>query len=109
MVRHSVKHTLEPDALHQLIERAFAYYESRHPKYEPTLSWLEPNKAELRFNARGLKLGARLEIQPGEAIVEMDVPLLLRPFQGAARQVIDREITRWLTNPPDAPTPDQTT
>lgn len=102
MVRHSVKHSLEPDAIHQLIERAFSYYEGRHPKYEPRLSWLEPNKAELRFNARGLKLSARVELLPGEAQVEMDVPLLLRPFQGAARTVLDREIQRWLTSPPDA-------
>lgn len=101
MARHSVKHSLELDAIHQLIERAFVYYQSRHPKYEPTLSWLEPNKAELRFNAKGLKLGARVELVPGEAIVEMDVPLLLRPLQGVARPVIDREISRWLTHPPD--------
>jgi hypothetical protein len=96
MVRHTVNHSLEVHEACALVERAFTHYEARYPAYQPSMSWTEPGRAEIRFNAKGFKLSARVELQPGRAVVEMDVPLLLRPFQGIARQVIDREVSRWL-------------
>jgi hypothetical protein len=100
MVRHSVPHSLETAAARHLLERAFTHYETRYPAYEPSLSWLEPQRAEVRFSARGIKLAAQVELLPGEVVVEMKVPLLLRPFQGAAIKAIDREVNRWLATPP---------
>lgn len=97
-MRHSISHSLDVDAARQLVERAFAHYQARHPSYKPTLTWLSPQRGEIRIRVRGHELLAHLELLFGEVVVEMDVPLLFRPFQGTARRVIDREVERWLTS-----------
>lgn len=96
MIRHEIAHRLEPSAVAARVNDAFTYYQERFGKYEPTLQWMTPERAELSFKARGLKLNGTLSIKPEGLVVEMDVPLLLRPFRGKAVEVIEREAARWL-------------
>lgn len=96
MVRHSIPHAIGADDARELIDRAFAHYRDRYPKYEPTLKWTEPHRGEIVVSVRGYKLKGRIELAPAAAVIEMDVPMLLRPFQSAALRTIDREATRWL-------------
>lgn len=96
MVRHAISHALPQDEAQKLIDRAFAHYLERYPKYEPTLHWQDPQHGEICVSIRGYKLHARVVLGPGETVVEMDVPMLLRPFQGTAVRTIEREAQRWL-------------
>lgn len=96
MVRHSIPHAIGAEQAKQLIERAFAHYRDRYPKYEPTLNWTEAHRGEIVVSIRGYKLTGRIELAPAATVIEMDVPMLLRPFQGTALKTIDREANRWL-------------
>lgn len=96
MVEHSIAHSLELAEARQLIDRAFAHYHERYPKYEPSLHWQDDAHGEIQVSVRGYKLKARLELSTGQATVKADLPLLLRPFQGIVKNAIDREATRWL-------------
>jgi hypothetical protein len=96
MVRHSIPHALGADDAKQLLDRAFAHYRDRYPKYEPTLHWLDTRRGEIVVSIRGYKLTGRIELAPAAAVIEMHVPMLLRPFQGTAVRAIDREANKWL-------------
>lgn len=95
-MRHVVPHSLEEDRARALLEEVVAHYAARHPHAALELSWVGDSLAEVSGSARGHKLRARIELQPGRAVVEMDVPFLLRPFQEVARRAVDREARRWL-------------
>jgi hypothetical protein len=99
MLRHSIPHSLSDDEARQMLDAAFAHYHARHPGYHPSLSWLNPRQATLGLRIGGYELSGRLSLRPGEVGIEMDVPLLLRPFQGTVKQRINREAARWLERP----------
>lgn len=96
-LEHSISHSLDPKEARQLIEHALAHYRERYPAYQPLLTWHDKERGELRVNVRNQELVAEFELHTGCITIRMDVPLLLRPFQGAARRVIEREVARWLS------------
>jgi hypothetical protein len=95
-MRHVINHSLDVATARKVADRAFAEYKSRFPDYEPTVTWVSEHRADIGFNAKGLKLKGSLEISDKEIAMDLDVPFLFRPFQKKAIEVIDREVHVWL-------------
>lgn len=95
-MKHVIQHDLDTDTAKRVADRAFAEYRNRYPDYQPSLSWVNDRRADVAFNAKGVKLSGAMEIDPGAINLELDVPFLFRPFQKKAIEVIDREVRTWL-------------
>jgi hypothetical protein len=95
-MKHVIQHDLDTATAKRVADRAFAEYRNRYPDYAPSLSWVNDRRADVAFNAKGVKLNGAMEIDPGAINLELDVPFLFRPFQKKAIEVIDREVRTWL-------------
>jgi hypothetical protein len=88
------EHARDPGRVRALLEEALAHYRDRHPRASPKMTWLGPDRAELSAHVRGIRLTGHVTLLPGA--VEVDVPFLLRPFQGLAISRVEHEVARWL-------------
>ena len=95
-MKHVIPHDLDMPTAKRVADRAFAEYQSRFPDYHPSLTWVNDERADVGFNAKGIKLAGAMLIEPGSIALDLDVPFLLRPFQKKAIEVIDREVRRWI-------------
>lgn len=95
-MKHVIQHDLDLPTAKRVVDRAFAEYKSRFPDYQPSLSWVSDQRADVSFNARGVKLSGSMSIEPKSIALDLDVPFLFRPFQKMAIEVIDREVRTWL-------------
>lgn len=95
-MKHRVPHDLGQDAARKATEAAWNAYSQRFAKYSPTCTWTTQNRADIGFTAKGIKLHGTIEVLPDGIDLDLDVPLLLRPFKGTAISVIDEEIKKWI-------------
>lgn len=95
-MKHTIEHDLDMATAKKVTDRAFAEYGSRYPGYEPTLRWIDDRRADVSFNAKGVKLGGEMLIAEKSISLDLDVPFLFRPFQKKAIEVIDREVNVWI-------------
>jgi len=94
-MKHSVPHDLGKDLAKKATVAAFAAYQERFAKYNPTAAWSE-DRAQISFTAKGITLKGSLEVTPTSIDIDLDVPFLLRPFKGVAQDAVKREISRWV-------------
>ncbi len=95
-MKHSVSHPLSVADAKRAIETAFGEYSKRYAGFAPQLQWLEPELAQVGFQALGRKIVAQVRVRDRALEIDMDVPLLARPFAGKATAAIDREVARWV-------------
>jgi hypothetical protein len=96
-MKHHVPHDLGKPLAKKAAVAAFDAYRQRFGKYHPTAQWIREDKADISFDVAGKKLKGSLEVKDSTIDMELDVPLLLRPFQGHAIGVIETEINRWIS------------
>jgi Putative polyhydroxyalkanoic acid system protein (PHA_gran_rgn) len=95
-MKHSVPHDLGQERAKKVTESALGTYAEKFAKYSPKTSWTGPNKAQISFSVKGMTLSGSVEIKDKSIDLDLDVPFLLRPFQGQAISVIEGEIKAWL-------------
>lgn len=95
-MKHIIPHNLDAATARAVADRAFAEYQKRYPTYQPEIRWVTDQCAEIGFNAKGLRLRGKVDVDPSAIAFELNVPLLLRPFQKRAVEVIDREVRLWI-------------
>jgi hypothetical protein len=95
-MKHVIQHDLDMPTAKKVADRAFAEYKSRFPDYQPSLRWVNDQRADVAFNAKGIKLAGAMHIEVKSIALELDVPFLFRPFQKMAIEVIDSEVRLWL-------------
>jgi Putative polyhydroxyalkanoic acid system protein (PHA_gran_rgn) len=95
-MKHVIRHHLDIPTAKKVTDRAFSEYSKRYPQYEPKFHWVNDRRAEVSFNAKGVKLKGAMEVAEREIDLELDVPFLLRPFQKTAVEVIEREVKVWI-------------
>lgn len=95
-MKHTIEHDLTDGEAKVATERAIAQYRQRYAEYEPFLVWRDEKRAELGFSVKGVKLKGSMELRPGAVDVDLDVPLLLRPFKGVAIAAIDKEVRHFI-------------
>lgn len=95
-MKHRVPHDLSPELAKAAANKAFASYAKRFAEYRPVMHWLDQTRSETRFTVKGLRLTGTIELAPHEILIDVGVPLLLRPFKAKAIEVIEREIRVWV-------------
>lgn len=91
-----IPHSLEPAMARRATERALAAYGERFSKYSPTADWVSDGRCEISFSVKGKSLDGAMELHPGQVQLELDVPLLFRPFKKKALAVIREQIETWV-------------
>jgi hypothetical protein len=95
-MKQVIPHDLDLPTAKRVAEHAFEAYEARFPEYRPTFRWADERRAEVGFNAKGIQLDGTMCIEDKSIELDLDVPLLLRPFRKIALDVIEREVRAWL-------------
>jgi hypothetical protein len=95
-MKHVIPHDLELGLSKKAAERAFAAYAAKLAEYDPKVTWTDAMHATISFKVKGISLTGAFTIRQGAIDMDLDVPFLLRPFQGRAVEVIDREVNEWI-------------
>jgi len=95
-MKHTVSHDLGQERAKKVTESALSTYSEKFAKYSPQTTWTTPNRAQISFSVKGMSLKGAVEVKDKTIELELDVPFLLRPFQGQALSVIEGEIKTWL-------------
>ncbi len=95
-MKHTVSHDLGQERAKKVTESALASYSEKFAKYNPKTTWTTPSHAQISFNVKGMNLSGAVEVKEQSIELELNVPFLLRPFQGQALSVIESEIKTWL-------------
>jgi hypothetical protein len=93
---YSVKHDLGKDKAKQVTEAAYNSYKERFAKYSPTADWVGPYSCDITFTAKGIKLRGNLSVTDTTVDMDLQVPLLLRPFKKMALGIVSDEIEKWI-------------
>lgn len=95
-MKHVIDHDLEQETARKATRKAFETYAEKFSEYNPTANWTSDDRAEIGFSAKGMKLSGVVELKPKKIEMELEVPMLLRPFKKKAMSVIDGEIREWI-------------
>src|SRR5882724_10113684 len=91
-MKHSVPHDLGQERAKKVAESALSTYAN----YNATVTWNNPNRAELSFRVKGMSISGTVEVLDRSIDLDIEVPFLLRPFKSQALGVIDGEINEWI-------------
>lgn len=94
--KHVITHDLDLDLARKVTDKAFETYAEKFKDYSPTADWVSETKSNITFNAKGIKVNGAVELKPKAVELELEVPLLLRPFRKRAVAIIDEEIRGWI-------------
>lgn len=95
-MKHLVPHDLPIELARKAADHALQSYRERFPHFEPQVTWTDDKTAQVALKAKGICLTGVFQILPDAVSIDMDVPLLLRPFRAKAMQVIERQICEWI-------------
>lgn len=95
-MKHSIPHSLSHALARKATQTALDTYRQRFTEYQPSGEWVTPDRAQVRFVVMGKTLAGVVDVLPDRIDLELDVPLLFRPFRSAAMQVIEDEIRTWI-------------
>ena len=95
-MKHSVPHDLGRDTARKVAEAALGSYQKKFAEYKLSVDWVAPDRAQLSFSVKGLTLKGGIEVSENDIAMELDVPLLLRPFKKTALNVIEGQIKEWI-------------
>jgi hypothetical protein len=96
-MQHIIKHDLSPELAKKAAEKAAEHYTEKWEKYDAKTTWLSDTNAEVSFRVKGVNVAATIDMQPGQAVIDMQkVPLLLRPFKNMALDVVQKTMAQWI-------------
>lgn len=95
-MKHVVKHHLSDELAEKATKRAWESYKERFAEYSPQATWQGHRHADVQFTVKGVKLKGTFDLEPGGIALDLEVPLLLRPFKAKAIDAIEREIQKWI-------------
>ena len=95
-MKHRIPHGLSHDLARQVARRALESYRTRFAEYEPVSEWVDEDRAMVAFKAAGRRLEGQVRVDDEAIELELEVPLLWRPFQGHAMRLIEEQVHSWL-------------
>ncbi len=95
-MEHKVHHGLEKGLAKKAMDKAIEAYTQRFEKYNPEANWVEDDKVEVGFSAKGVSVDGTIELNDEDMVIDLDVPFLLKPFKSKAVGVIEEEINKWV-------------
>ncbi len=95
-MKHSVPHDLPLPLAKKAADKALEVYAGRFAEFDPQIAWLTERTAEVTFKALGATLKGSFAISDNDIAMEMDVPMLMRPFRAKAMEVVEQKIREWI-------------
>ncbi len=95
-MKHTVSHDLGQQKAKQVAEAALRTYGEKFSEYSPSVTWVTDSEASLGFNVKGFALKGGIVVRPAEFELSLEVPFMLKPFQGKAIGVIESEMRHWI-------------
>jgi len=96
-MKHVIAHDLSPEDAKRVLDEAQVEYAQRFAKYAPRLVWQRADQARGSFHAMGREIEGTVRLLEHGLELDVEVPLLLRPFVGRAKQAIEREVARLIS------------
>ena len=96
MARHSIVHGLSEELARRATRAALESYRDQFPDAQPTGRWLSDDHAQVQFTVAGKTLQGDVRVGARSIDLQLDVPLVFRPFRSAAIKIIDEEIRTWI-------------
>ena len=96
MASHEIPHDLDFDLAKLAAEKAAEAYGQRFAEYDYKATWVRNDKVELGFTVMGKRLEGAMVVKARKLELDLDVPLVFRPFKGKALEIIEREARIWL-------------
>ncbi len=100
-MRHIIKHELSPELAKKASAAAADHYTAKFAKYDASTEWVSDTHADISFHVKGMDVGATIDLEPGQLVVDMEVPLMLLPFKKKALSVIEEVIEKWIRKAKD--------
>lgn len=96
VAQHEILHDLDFDLAKLAAERAAEAYAKRFAEYDYKATWVSSSRVELGFTVMGKRLTGAMNVKARKVELELEVPLVFRPFRGKALEIIEREARVWL-------------
>lgn len=93
---HDIPHDLDFPLAKLAAQKAAEAYGKRFAEYDYKATWVRDDRVELGFTVVGRRLEGAMTIKSDRLELELEVPLLLRPFRGKAIEIIEKEARTWL-------------
>ncbi len=95
-LHHVVAHDLGLSRARAILDEAFAHYSDKYPRAQMKRTWRSEREATVDLQVGGFRLTPRLHVSDTEVVLDIDVPLLARPFVPKIKDKLDREVRFWL-------------
>ncbi|MFB6262192.1 MAG: polyhydroxyalkanoic acid system family protein [Bradymonadaceae bacterium] len=95
-MKHTVEHGLSKDLAKKATEHAFDAYQQKLSDYDPQANWVTDDEAEVTFSVKGYTLEGGIHLDEDVIELELDIPMLLKPFKSKAVSVVEDEIDKWV-------------
>ncbi len=95
-MKHTISHDLGQEKAKLVAQKAFETYRVKFEQYSPTARWTRDDTCEIGFKAKGIALKGTIVVKASSMDVELDVPFLLKPFQGKAIGIINDTVQEWI-------------
>jgi hypothetical protein len=95
-MEHRIEHDLSPELARKAVKGAVTAYSEKLAQYSPNVAWQGEDRVDVGFKAKGMSISGTLTLVPNAVVVDMDVPLLLRPFRKTALGVIETQVKEWV-------------
>jgi hypothetical protein len=95
-MRHAVEHGLSKELAKKATQKAFESYQKKLSDYDPQANWVEEDRADVTFSVKGYTLEGTIELSDDEIVMELDIPMLLKPFKSKAVSTVEEEIDKWV-------------
>lgn len=96
MADHVIPHDLGFELAKRAAVKAAEVYGEKFAEYDYKATWVSNDRVELSFTVRGKRIEGAMTVKPKQVDLELDVPLMFRPFRGMAMGVIESEAKMWL-------------
>lgn len=93
---HDIPHDLDISLARLAAKKAAEAYGKRFAEYDYKATWVSENRVELGFTVVGKRLEGAMNIKSDRLELELEVPLMLRPFRGKALEIIEKEARSWI-------------
>lgn len=80
----------------KVARKAAESYADRFSSFDLQTDWVSEDRLELLFSVMGKKITGTLVVLDQIFQIDIKVPMLLQAFSGKAKEVIDRETTKWV-------------
>ena len=94
---HRLTHGLGLEQAKKLALEAWEQNRVVFARNEPELEWTGPYSAMVKWTSRfGNRYQCSVELKDRVALLQMDIPLLARPFKDVGLAMVEKELSNWL-------------